>query len=114
MKVKLLLSSASVYEETWRRFRRGRWLVVSAALVWLMWLLVESRLDPHFEVTRQLAISFAICAIFWSYAVLRYLWSRCPRCGHPFQSGFIMGPWTIIPRKECIHCGLPFGADANS
>src|SRR5579872_2546293 len=100
-----------MYEETWRRLRRGRRLMVCALLVWLTWLLVEFGLDSHFVVTRQFAISFVICAIFWSYAVLRYLWSRCPRCGHPFQAAFIVGPWTIWPRGKCIHCGLPFGAE---
>ena len=87
--------------------------MVYAALVWVAWFFLENRIDPLFEATRQLAITFLICAVFWIYATLRYLYSRCPRCGYSFQqAGFIV--WKVKPRRECIHCGLPFGAEPDN
>ena len=103
-------TTVPVYEDAWRQLKRIRVTAVFAVLVWLVWLVVERFADPAFEVTRQLEISFLACAAFWTYAILRYEWWRCPRCRHPFQVSSIIGPWTAWPRKQCIHCGLRVGS----
>ena len=98
------------YNAAWRKLKRFRQTVVLAMIALVVLLLVESRLDPDFIVTRQLAIGFIVWAAFWSYAMLRYLYWRCPRCGLAFQAGFMQGPWTYWPRQGCKHCGLKVGA----
>ena len=107
--IRCQVESVNMYDLAWRQLRRVRRVALSAVLVWVVWLLVEARLDPSWEVTKQLATSFVVCAAFWNYAILRYLWWRCPRCNSPFQAGFILWPGTIWPRKQCIHCGLHVG-----
>jgi hypothetical protein len=80
----------------------------------VVWLLVELGLRQSNVITRQVAITGVICLIFYGYAMLRYLYWRCPRCGYPFQAGWMQGPWTFLPRKECIHCGLLVGTDPDN
>lgn len=58
-------------EEGWRRLQRGRWIMLAVVLVWVVWIFAEVGIGPDFVVTPQLAIMFAICAIFWNYAGLR-------------------------------------------
>jgi hypothetical protein len=85
-------------------------MAAAGGFVWVVWVLVERSVDPGFVITRQLAISFVACATFWSYAILKYEYWRCPRCRHSFQIASIVGFWTIWPRKQCVNCGLPVGA----
>ena len=97
------------YENAWRKLRRVRVIAAFAVLAWVIWLIAELFLDPGFEITRQLVISGGACAAFWSYAILRYNFWLCPRCRYPFQTTWIVGPWSVWPRDSCIHCGLKVG-----
>lgn len=45
--------------------------MLAVVLVWVVWIFAEVGIGPDFVVTPQLAIMFAICAIFWNYAGLR-------------------------------------------
>jgi hypothetical protein len=90
------------YVSAWRKLARIRRTAAVAVLVLLTWAVIEFRIDPECIVTRQLVVTFLLCVAFWSYAI--------PRCGQPFQAGFVQGPWTAWPRKEYRHCGLPVGS----
>jgi DNA-directed RNA polymerase subunit RPC12/RpoP len=98
------------YDAAWRKLAHIRRTAALALLVWLIWIITEFFIDPEWVVTRQLVATFLLCVAFWSYAILYYLYWPCPRCGKPFQAGFIQGPWTAWPRTECKHCGLRVGS----
>jgi hypothetical protein len=101
---------ATMYEASWRQLRRVRLLALSAVFALLPLIIFESQIDPRWILTPQLVITFSVWAVFWGYAVLRYQWWLCPRCRRPFQTGLIVGPWSVLPREKCINCGLPVGS----
>jgi len=97
------------FESAWRELRRVRVTVATAVIFLVVWLLTEWVVDPEFIITPQFVISLVPCAVFWSYAILRYNFWLCPRCRYPFQTSWIVGPWSVWPRDSCIHCGLKVG-----
>jgi len=99
-----------MYSQAWLELRRIRLRAVWAALCLLTFLVAEQIINPRHYVTLKVVIFFLPVAAFWSYAVRRYFYWACPRCGKRFQSGMIWGPWTVWPRKECIHCHLRVGS----
>lgn len=100
-----------MYEASWRELRHVRRLALCVVLAFIVLVYVEHFIDPRWLVTTQLVINFSVWAAFWTYAAIRYQWWRCPRCNCPFQTGFIVGPWSMWPRNKCIHCGLQVGSE---
>lgn len=97
------------YGPAWQKLARIRRTAALAVLVWFIWIVLEFWIDPGWVLTRQLVVTFLVCALFWSYAILNYLYWPCPECGRAFQAGFIQGPWAAWPRASCKHCGLQVG-----
>jgi len=106
----MALCCTMTYENAWRQLRRVRRLTAYSVIFLSGWLLLQLIVDPQFELTHELVLTFLPAVAFWSFAILRYLHWRCPNCGMAFQSGFIGGPWTLWPRKRCIHCGIEIGS----
>jgi len=51
----------------------------------------------------MIAISIVVCGFAFCILYLRYIFSRCPRCGKPFFINFIRNnPYA----ENCLHCGL--------
>jgi hypothetical protein len=105
------MTAAPVYAAQWSELRTVRRRLLAVILAGILGIAAWYLVDPQFHITLVTTLVALVWTAFWVTAFNRYMRWPCPRCGKSWQFkpfwGYFSGPWDVLPRDACPHCGLP-------
>lgn len=100
------------YVEVWRRRRRVGWAAAVLAVPGLLAFVGGIAAQVLWRSGGSaIAVGFGLLAVGAGGFGNWYFMMKCPRCQQAF--GYRPGALLSLRRRECVHCGLPFGAVAD-